>query len=481
MLHAVTHAPIPIPTAPAESIARVNFGTQFAQTAWKLFEEDRCRIEFAGATHINSDDLMGQAWQNNRIRDRHAPNTSAYSRTQAGHELIAAIASQLKAQAAPGQNIDDLAHAYTAAATICTEPFWKAEAMTLRTISLRSGIDLPTLPSVVSARITPLEDGTGWRINKLMKWHSYTDADGSTRYMSNLRPVLTIDHQIEFRCDANDPPLRSILNWFKGRDPERYEVGDLSDIIHVACLAPALDQALTTMQPDGGNLLIRLLSRLFHCLSDLFHDMLDDCRRRDGVAYRRISAAETEPFRHDRPSGIGHYRSGAVAEDQSLTPIQLHEQRETGNRKLVPVEYKRADERHYVARRTDRELNGSGSYVFEAVDAEHRVMRQTTADGDIRPSLQSVLHQSRGMEPPQPVRSPSPHDDVSDIRDDDSEDHSVDESSDQDVAPRASAPAELADTANRRAPIPVLGIAASEPGPEPALDASWIMVPETTS
>ncbi|WP_422648889.1 hypothetical protein OJJOAM_000703 [Cupriavidus sp. H18C1] len=249
MLHAVTHAPMPIPTAPPERIARSNFGMAFAQTAWKLFEEDRCRIEFAGASHVNSDNLVEQARLNSRIRDRHAQCADAYSRTQAGHELIAAIARELKAQAAPGQNIDHVAHAYTAAATLCTDEFWKAEAMALRTISLRNGINLPLLPSVVSARITPLEDGTGWRINKLMKWHSYTGPGGNIHYMSNLRPVLKIDHQIEFRCDADDPPWRSMLNWIQGRDPTRYKVGDCSDAIHVACLAPALDQALTTMQP----------------------------------------------------------------------------------------------------------------------------------------------------------------------------------------------------------------------------------------
>lgn len=476
MLHAVTHAPMPIPTAPSEHIARANFGMAFAQTAWRLFEDERCRIEFAGASHVNSDHLVEQARLNNRIRDRRSREAEPYSRTQAGHELIAAIAGQLKAQAAPGQNIDNLAHAYTAAATLCTDEFWKAEAVALQAISVRNGIDLPLLPSVVSARITPLEDGTGWRINKLMKWHSYTGPDDNTYYMSNLRPVLTIDHQIEIHCDANDPPLRSLLNWLQGREPERYKLGERSDAIHVACLAPALDQALTTMQPGSGNLLIRLLSRLLDYLSDLFHDMLDECRRREGVAYRIIAAGEAESFRCERPCGIGQYRSDDAAEDQSLTPIQLHRQREARDRSLKPIEYRRANERHYVARRTDGQMNGSGCYVFEALDAEHHVMRQSTTDGDLRPCMQSVLYDSRGMEPPKPVHGEPPSDEASDLSDDDDgEERAGGESSARDIAEQESAP--VADIAEDPAPIPDSGTAAAASRRFSLFGGSWVMVP----
>ncbi|WP_422648890.1 hypothetical protein OJJOAM_000704 [Cupriavidus sp. H18C1] len=124
-------------------------------------------------------------------------------------------------------------------------------------------------------------------------------------------------------------------------------------------------------------------------------------------------------------------------------------------------------------------MNGSGCFVFEAVDAEHHVMRQSTADGDLRPSMQSVLHDSRGMEPPKPVRGEPPPDEASDFSDDDGEERAGGQPCANDVAERESAP--LADIPDDRAPIPDSRIAAAEPRLLSPLGASWIMIPGMTT
>lgn len=437
-LHAITHADIPLACAPSQDPAAQRlFGIDLAQNAWKLFAREGCLIEFAGIDDINSEELVRQ--------QRNLQQRNDFTDVQAGHSLIAGIANMLLQQSVPGQTISNREHAYTVAATLCMDRLWKAEADELQPLGTANGIELPTLPSVLAIRITPLRDGTGWRLNKLMQWHSYTDEDGRTHCMSNLSPVLTIDHQIEFDCDSADPLFTRMTNWVTGKEPQNVELGNRSDIVHVACSDPRLDAALTTERHAGGSTLARLLSAILAALSDAFDDLFDSCRRRDGVAYKRVSRQESEPFECDRPHAIGCYRSDEAEAGQSLTPIQLNAIRELDPTMLVFEPYHPTNERHYIARRTDKGMNGVGRYRFEPCDMHHVAMKQQDLTQGWLPSIMDVLYRSRGMERPASNGPASRVDDrnaaPARLNDDGSEDASL--SNDGDFAGGGPEPSEL--------------------------------------
>ncbi|MBO4120053.1 hypothetical protein J5T34_04785 [Cupriavidus gilardii] len=414
----IAHIDIPFPEFPKTGSSNIQqMGMDLAASAHALFFTQGCRIEFAGKHDSNTDRQVRSLMQSA------APD----SPEDAGARLLEFIQGELQSQLVEGGQLWHPGHAAVLAATLGQRAIWNAEGEALARIFHERGFGLHARPTEITMRISPLADGSGWRINKLMNWYSYRDETGKTRCMSTLNPILEIDHQIDVYFDSAHTTIRNAWNWLTGRETTEFKAGIRTEIGQIAWRDPHLDVPMLAHGPsDRPRGLSSIISALFEAIAQAFANAFEEgCRRVDGAAFKPLSGQERNAFLMHRPHSLYGPRDNAALEsdDNALaasealdpnlaalapTRAMLLHRLERGDGDLQRVGDVPGVLRSFAARKLDKQDNGTAQFVIIPANGNEQLHRRTgPRRTDLHYPASAALSAGRGTHRQRPAAAPA--------------------------------------------------------------------------
>ncbi|NSX05893.1 hypothetical protein [Cupriavidus gilardii] len=410
---------IPFPEFPKTAKSNIQqMGMDLATSAYALFFTQGCRIEFAGEQDGDTD---------RKVLSLMHSSAAADSQEDAGARLLEFIQSKLQSQLQASGKLWHPGHAAVLAATLGQSAIWNAEGEALARIFHERKFGLHAKPAEITMRISPLADGSGWRINKLMNWYSYRDEAGITHCMGTLNPILEIDHQIDVYFDSAHTPIRNAWNWLTGRETTEFHGKIRAEISQIAWRDPHLDvPMLARGLARRSNGLSDIVSALMESVAQAFANAFRDGRRRvDGVAFKPLSAQERNTFLMHRPHSLYGPRDNAALahDDNELAAVQqlepnlaalaptramLLHRLERGDRDLQRVPDVPGALRSFAARKLDKQDSGAAEFVIVPTNGDEQLHRRTgTRRTDLHYPASAALSTARGTQRPRAAPAPA--------------------------------------------------------------------------
>lgn len=352
--------------------------------AYTLFAKSNYRIEFDGQPADAMPFIANGCLEHGSDGGGQVPKEV---QCEKGRQLLEHLqASLIRMYPDSAASSHTIEHAFTVAAILAAPEFWHAEATAMSATLGQKNIRLPSRPSLTTVRVWRLEDGSGWGMQKVMHWHSYTDGRiNEVRHMDDGGPILTVDKISEISFDAVQSFGDSLLR----RPVTEYRGEARATLCHVGWGDPKLDLMLSRTDPDTGAPVER--TALQHFASFLF-SLLADAFGLQGIRYVALPMADLDKIIEARgtiPSPVpGADLRHSVGRMDALAPQRAV--------KRLP-----GKERHYAACQAHDVPAGVATFkakddgMVQLVPAQANAERGKNDPGVERPTVLAMLSMAR--------------------------------------------------------------------------------------